>query len=342
MEAAESPPATEDREVASMHAIRQYEFGPPENLRYEEIEVPHPGPGQVRISVSAAGVHFIDTTIRQGGSLGPAGRPELPMTPGREVAGVIDELGEGVEPEWLGARVVTLLESGSGGYAEFAVGDTDSIHALPDDVAFDAAVAMIGTGRTTMAILSFAQLTSDDVILVTSAAGGIGGLVVQAGRNLGATVVGVAGGAVKAERVRSLGATVAVDYREPDWTTRVRKELDGREITVALDGVGGTLGRGALELLGPGGRLVMFGWASGTATRITTDDLVNGGLSVAWTLGPATRRWPPRRGLEEQALAELAAGRLVPDVQSFPLKDAADAHAALESRATIGKVVLVP
>lgn len=283
-----------------MRAIRQYEFGPAENLRYEEVADPQPGPGQVRISVRAAGVHLIDTVIRQGGGAGSYGRPEL------------------------------------------AIRDVESVHALPDDVAFDAAVAMIGTGRTTMGILSFAQLTSEDVVLVTSAAGGIGSLVVQAGQNLGATVVGVAGGAGKAERVRALGATIAVDYSDPDWTARVRDALDGREITVVLDGVGGALGRGAVELLGPGGRLVMYGWASGSATQVTTDDLVNGGLTVTWVLGPAMRRWPPVRTLEEQALAELAAGRLVPDVQSFPLEDTAAAHAALETRGTLGKVVLVP
>ncbi|HEX6194739.1 MAG TPA: zinc-binding dehydrogenase [Jiangellaceae bacterium] len=325
-----------------MHAIRQYEFGPAEKLRYEDVEDPHPGPGQVRISVRAAGVHLIDTVIRQGGAAGAYGRPEFPMTPGREVAGIVDELGDGVDTDWLGARVVTHLGPASGGYAELAVSDVASVHALLDDVGFDTSVAMIGTGRTTMGILRFAQLTRDDIVLVTSAAGGIGGLVVQAGRNLGATVVGVAGGARKVERVRALGAEVAADYNDPDWTARVREELDGREITVVLDGVGGALGRGALELLGPGGTLVMFGWASGTATHVTTDDLVDGGLTVTWVLGPAMRRWPPIRTLEKDALAELAAGRLVPDVQSFPLKDAAAAHAALETRATLGKVVLVP
>jgi NADPH2:quinone reductase len=325
-----------------MYAIRQYEFGPAENLRYEEVEDPHPGPGQVRISVRATGVHLIDTVIRQGGAAGAYGRPELPMTPGREVAGIVDELGDGVDADWLGARVVAHLGPTNGGYAELAVRDVESVHALPDDVDVDAAVAMIGTGRTTMGILGFAQLTNDDVVLVTSAAGGIGSLVVQAGRNIGATVVGVAGAAAKVERVRALGAMVAVDYSDPDWTARVREALAGREITLVLDGVGGTLGRGALELLGPGGRLVMFGMASGTATQVTTDDLVNGGFTVTWVLGPAMRRWPPIRTLEERALAELAAGRLVPDVQPFPLKDAVAAHAALESRATLGKVVLVP
>lgn len=325
-----------------MHAIQQYEFGPPENLRYEEVADARPGPGQVRISVRAAGVHFIDTTIRRGGMVGSSAGPTLPMTPGREVAGVVDKLGDGLDTDWLGARVVAHLGQANGGYAELAVSDAESVHVLPDDVSYDAAVAMIGTGRTTLGILSFAQLTSDDVVLVTSAAGGIGGLVVQAGQNLGATVIGAAGGEHKVERARALGAEVAVDYNDPDWTTRVREALDGREVTVVLDGVGGELGRGALELLGPGGRMIMHGWASGAPTHVTTDDLVKGGLTVRWVLGPATRLWPPIRTLEQQALAELAAGRLVPDVSPFPLKDAAAAHAALESRGALGKVVLVP
>jgi NADPH2:quinone reductase len=325
-----------------MRVIRQYEFGPAENLRYEEVEDPRPGPGQVRIAVRAAGVHLIDTSIRQGATGMPSPLPELPMTPGREVAGVVDEVGAGVDERWLGARVVAHLGLASGGYAEMAVRDVSAVHELPEAVSFEAAVAMIGSGRTTMAVLDFARLTAEDVMLVTAAAGGIGNLLVQTGRNLGAAVVGVAGGADKVSRVKAAGATVAVDYHDPDWTAQVRDALGEREVTVALEGVGGALGRGALELLGGGGRLVMFGWASGTATEFTSADVVRRGLSVTWTLGAASRAWRPTRELEAQALAELAAGRLVPDVQTFALKDAPAAHTAMETRATTGKVVLVP
>jgi NADPH2:quinone reductase len=188
----------------------------------------------------------------------PARSPDLPMTPGREVAGVVDELGPGVDEEWLATRVVGHLGLASGGYAELAVRDVAEVHRLPDSIGFDTAVAMIGTGRTTMGILDFAQLTKDEVMLVTAAAGGIGNLLVQTGRNLGATVVGVAGGSAKVERVRAAGATIVVDYRDPEWTARVREALGERDATIAFEGVGGELGRGALELLGGGGRSVTW------------------------------------------------------------------------------------
>ncbi|GAA0348186.1 zinc-binding dehydrogenase [Actinoallomurus spadix] len=326
-----------------MHAIRQYEFGPPETLRHEEVPDPRPGAGQVGIAVRACGVHLVDTMLRRGAYEGPFPPPELPMTPGREVAGVVDELGDGVEESWLGKRVVVHLGMASGGYAERAVAHVTDLHALPDDLGYDAAVAMVGTGRMTMGILDVAQPTAGDVVLVTAAAGGIGTLLVQAARNLGATVVGLAGGAAKAARVRQAGAEIAVDYTAADWTDRVRDALGGRGVTLALDGVGGQAGRSAFELLAPGGRLVVFGWSGGEPVQFTAADLLGRSLSASVALGPGILRRPGGlRGLQERALAEAAAGRLVPAVQTFALKDAAAAHAALETRATVGKVVLVP
>ncbi|GAA2115280.1 zinc-binding dehydrogenase [Actinomadura alba] len=326
-----------------MHAVRQYEFGPAENLLFTEVPDPRPAAGQVRIAVRASGVHLADTALRAGVVSGPFQRPELPMTPGREVAGVVDELGDGVDPAWLGRRVVAHLGMAGGGYAELAVADVTALHALPEHLDHGVAVAMIGTGRMTMGILDVARPAADDVVLVTAAAGGIGTLLVQAARNVGATVVGVAGGAAKAERVRAVGATVAVDYTAPDWTGAVREALDGREVTVALDGVGGEPGRATFDLLGAGGRLVLFGWSAGEPTRFTSADLFERGLSASVALGPRILRIPGGlRGLEERSLAEAAAGRLVPAVQTFPLKDAAAAHTTLETRATVGKVVLVP
>lgn len=199
-----------------MYAIRLHEFGPAGNLRYEEIDDPPPGPGQVRIVVAAAGVHLIDTKIRSGGQ-GPFSSPDLPAIPGREVSGVVEALGVGVGDSWLGRRVVVHLGQASGGYAALAVCAVDALHAIPDNLTDGEAVAMIGTGRTTIGILDVAQLTAADVVLVTAAAGGIGSLLVRAACNVGATVVGLAGGPVKVDRVRQLGATAAVDYTAPDW-----------------------------------------------------------------------------------------------------------------------------
>jgi NADPH2:quinone reductase len=325
-----------------MHAVRLHAFGPPGNLRYEELADPRPGPGQVRVAVAVAGVHLIDTVIRSGRRMGPLPLPDLPAIPGREVAGVVDALGDGVEESWLGRRVVAHLGPASGGYAELAVCDAGSLHALPDGLADDVAVAMIGTGRTTLSILEVAGIEAEDVVLVTAAAGGIGTLLVQAARGAGATVVGAAGGAEKVARVRELGAT-AVDYSAPGWSEAVREALGDRRLTVAFDGVGGTLGREAFELLGPGGRLIVYGLASGAPTELTVAELFARGLTVSAAIGPRIAQRPGGlRGLEADALEAAAEGRLVPAVTPFELARAADAHAAIEARATVGKAVLVP
>jgi NADPH2:quinone reductase len=325
-----------------MHAIRLHEFGPPGSLRYEEVEDPQPGPGQVRIAVAAAGVHLIDTTIRAGVQRGPMPLPDLPAIPGREVAGTVDALGSGVDEAWLGRRVVAHLGPASGGYAELAVRDVDAVHALPDGVAEEEAVAMIGTGRTTLGILEVAALTPGDVALITAAAGGIGSLLVQAVRAAGAVAVALAGGEAKVARVHELGATVAIDYTAHDWAEAVREALGDAQVTVAFDGVGGEVGRGALELLAPGGRLILFGWSSGEPTRLSASDLFARGLTASAAIGPRILNRPGGlRDLEEQALTALADGRLVPLVQRFALAEAAAAHAALEARETVGKAVLV-
>lgn len=327
-----------------MHAIRQYEFGPPEVLRYEEVDEPRPGPGEVRIAVRAAGVHLVDTKIRAGE--GPW-QVSLPMTPGREVAGDGESVGPSVDEAWLGRRVVAHLgpspAPNNGGYAEFAVAKAASLHALPDHVGYDAAVAMIGTGRTTMAILEGADLRADDVALVTAAAGGIGSLVVQAAAKAGATVVALAGSAEKVDLARTLGAHVAIDYRESDWPARVTEALGERAVTVVFDSVGGEAGRAALELLGPGGRLLLYGWSAGAPTRVTAEDIFERGITVSGVLGRVQQRKGNLRDLEEAALAALASGELTPVVASrYPLAKAAEAHAALETRGTMGKVVLIP
>jgi|1186.fasta_scaffold200003_2 NADPH2:quinone reductase len=309
-----------------MHAIRLHEFGPPDNLRYEAIEDPVPGEGQVRIAVEAAGVHLIDTSIRSGRSGGPFALPSLPMTPGREVAGTVD-----------GRRVVAHLGMASGGYAELALAPSAALHEIPEGLASDVAVAAIGTGRTAVGILEVAELTSDDVVLVTAAAGGLGGLFLQAARHAGAFSIGAAGGEHK---VAQLDADLAVDYSRPGWTEGLRD----RRVTVVLDGVGGELGRAALETLSPGGRIVLFGFASGKPTEITTGDLYRLGIRADAAVGPRMLNRPGGlRELETAALAAAAAGRLVPRVgRTYPLPEAAEAHRALESRKTTGKVVLVP
>jgi NADPH2:quinone reductase len=326
-----------------MRAIRQHAFGGPEELRLEEVADPHPGGDQVRIRVESAGVHLLDTMIRQGQG-GPRVAPRLPMTPGREVAGVIDEVGTDVDTDLIGRRVVADLGLASGGYAELALAQSAAVHAIPDDVDADSAVAMVGTGRTTMAILELAAPTADDVVLITAAAGGIGTLLVQAARTAGATVVGVVGGPDKIALVDRIGADHAIDYSQPDWPDAVREALGGRPVTLALDGVGGQIGRSALELLGVAGRLVMFGSSSGSLTELSAGDLFSRGISAASAVGARILQRPGgTRALERSALEAVHSKRLIPVIgERFALADAADAHVALQSRATTGKTVLRP
>ncbi|MFF3845917.1 zinc-binding dehydrogenase [Streptomyces sp. NPDC002328] len=323
-----------------MHAIRLHAFGPAENLTYEEVEDPHPGPGQVRVAVEAAGVHLLDTALREG-EQGPAPEPtRLPTIPGREVAGVVESLGEGVDAAWLGRRVVAHLGFAPGGYAERAVTEADRLHEIPAGLDPARAVAMIGTGRTALGIAQFAELGPDAVVVVPAAAGGVGTLLVQYAKNAGATVVGLAGGPGKTARVQENGADLAVDYMDPAWPDKVRAFLGGRSATLVFDGVGGDVAREAVALLGPGGKHLVFGW-SAEGVRGGKGLFVEG-VSES-VLGPAMlARAGGLRALELRALAEAGAGRLTPAVHRFPLAEAAAAHRALETRGTIGKVVLEP
>lgn len=337
-----------------MHAIRLHAFGPASNLTYEKTEDPVPGPGQVRIAVAAAGVHLLDTALREG-LTGPYPAPAaLPTVPGREVAGTVDALGEGTDPDWLGKPVVAHLGMAPGGYAELAVVDAAKLHEIPPNLDPAEAVAMIGTGRTAMGIVQFADLGPDSVAIVPAAAGGIGTLLVQYAKNAGATVVGLAGGPAKTARVRANGADLALDYLLPNWPELVGEFLTSAghdHATTVFDSVGGPTARAAVDLLGPGGRHLVFGWSSegirdGGPLTFTQEYLTERGITSESVLGPTMLSRAggpdPLRTLETRALTEATAGRLHPAVQRYPLTEAAEAHRALENRGTTGKVVLIP
>lgn len=323
-----------------MKAIRLHEFGPADHLVLDELPDLEPGPGQVRIAVGAAGVHLVDTTLRRG-EAGPIPLPALPTIPGREVAGVVDLVGAGVPDSWLGRRVVAYLGPVPGGYAEQAVCDVEAVSALADGVGLADAVAAVGTGRTALGVIELEPPTADDVVLVPSAAGGLGWLLAQAALEVGAQVVVAARGAERTAKLAELGAHLVVDYAEQGWEQQVRASYDG--VTLVYDGVGGAVGRTSLELLRPGGRLAMFGYSAGTPTQLTTDDLVRLGISAGWVLGPRMVALPGGfAGLASRALDRLTAGRWRPLVSTYPLAEAARAHADLENRRALGKVVLEP
>ena len=319
-----------------MRAIRHHVPGPPDVLTLEELPDLAPAPGEVRVAVEAAGVHLLDTALRRGEAGGPMAPPDLPTVPGREVAGVVDRLGDGVDPSWLGRRVVAHLGMVPGGYAEQAVVDHGLLLPVPDGVSLSDAVAAVGTGRTALGVVELEPAAAGEVALVLSAAGGLGWLLAQSALAAGATVVAAAGSAERVAELGPLGAHRSLDYSRAGWS-------DGLTVDVVYDGVGGAVGRSALEALRPGGRMVMFGWSAGAPTRLDTDDLVQRGITAGWSLGPRMQRLPGGvPGLAARALAKVAAGEWRPLVTAYPLAEAARAHADLEARRALGKVVLQP
>ncbi|MBM0257944.1 zinc-binding dehydrogenase [Micromonospora sp. 4G55] len=315
-----------------MRAVWLREFGGPEVLVPGTAPDPTPGPGQVLIEVAHVNLTFVETMFRATG-FGPFRGP-LPVIPGNGVGGVIGAVGPDVDPGLVGRRVVSGT-GGSGGYAERVVVDRAAPIEVPDALALDDAVALLADGRTALLLTDAAAPRAGERVLVEAAAGGVGGLLVQLAARAGARVVGLAGGPRKTELVRAAGADVVIDYREPDWADRVRAATGG--VNVVFDGVGGDVGRAAFDLLDPGGRMLNFGLASGSWTDVPTETATARGVALLRpTAGP-----DELRALTVRALAEGAAGRLRPLIgQRFPLERAAEAHAAMQSRATVGKTLL--
>jgi NADPH2:quinone reductase len=224
-----------------------------------------------------------------------------------------------------------------GGYASRAIAAAGRMIEVPDGITLPDAVALLADGRTAFALADLAGLGANDTVLVEAAAGGVGTLLVQIARNAGARVVALAGGERKLRVARDLGADVAVSYQDGDWAERVRDTAGG--VDVVFDGVGGNIGRAAFDLLRPGGRFCPFGMASGTFTPLTPELARARQVTV---LAGGTPDPEKLKGLVRMALAEAAAGRIRPVVgQEYELERAADAHAAIESRQTTGKTLLV-
>ncbi|GAA4872464.1 zinc-binding dehydrogenase [Kitasatospora terrestris] len=311
-----------------MRAVWVREFGGPEVLVPGWAPEPVPGAGQVVVRVSHANITFVETQFRASGR-GPFA-VEPPFVPGNGVAGTVVGVGEGVDRAVLGRSVVTAT-GGSGGYAELALAPADGLYGIPDGLAPEAALALLADGRTAAMLVETAGVRPGDRVLVEAAGGGVGSLLVQLAGAAGAEVTGAAGGATKLALARELGAHATVDYTEPGWAERVG------QLDVVFDGVGGEIGRAAFGRLGAGGRMVSFGLASGSWAGIDAEEA---GARDVTLLG--LRPTPDRvRAATEHVLAEAAAGRLRPVIgRRFPLERAADAHRAIESRATLGKTLL--
>jgi NADPH2:quinone reductase len=322
-----------------MKAIEVTEYGDRSTLTVTERDVSEPGDGEVRIEVEAAGVNFADIMQRRGHY---HGGPEPPYVPGLEVAGVVDAVGDGVGRE-EGDRVVSMV--GEGGYAEYALADARGLLDVPTDLSWEEAAGFPVQFLTAHNCLhEWGGLEEGESVLIHAAAGGVGTAAVQLAREAGAEVFGTASTAEKLATAEELGCDHPINYEGEDFVERV-DELTDYGVDLVLDGIGGETTERSLDALKDFGRMVSYGAASGRPGEPPTDEILFGNKRViGYHLGRATALEPMKVMSAVPELTEML-GEDVLEVQvgtTFGLEDAADAHEHVESRASQGKVVLLP
>ena len=319
------------------HAIRVHEPGGPEVLKWEAVDVPHPGPGQVRLRQEAAGLNFIDVYHRTGLYPQP-----LPFTPGTEGAGVVEEVGGGVTHVRPGDRVA--YAGPIGGYAEERLIDADRLVKLPDTISTEQAAAMMLQGMTARMLLrSVFAVKQGDTILVHAAAGGVGLIMCQWAAAIGATVIGTVSTPEKAELARAHGCHHPILYTEQDFAAEVERITDGAKLPVVYDSVGADTFLRSLDCLAPRGLMVSYGNASGPVAPLSPLLLAQKGS--LFLTRPTLFNYIAAREELERSASELfdmvAAGKIRIEIrQRFALRDAAEAHRALEARKTTGSTIL--
>lgn len=331
--------------------------GGSENLQIQSVELPEPEPGQVRIKVQASGVNFADVMMRLG--LYPDA-PKLPAVPGYEVAGVVDAVGAGVEDHWLDKPVLAMCNFG--GYSEYVCLDPKLVHLRPEGVsAIQGAALLVNYLTAWQMVMVMAPARKGDLVLVQSAAGGVGQAVIQLCHLAGARVVGSASSA-KHDGLREQGLEYVFDSRRRDFATAVRAATGGHGVDIALEPRNGPWIMESYHAMAKCGRLVLFGFShaatgssSGTLSSLRTlagipwlklnpIRLMNDNKSMAgvnlgrmWDMGHKTNQWV------ESLLELLSAGKIDPVIDSvIPFSKAKEAHLRLENRLNVGKVILVP
>lgn len=322
------------------HAIRVHQPGGPDVLKWESVELGTPGPGQLRLKHGAIGLNFIDVYHRTG--LYPL---QYPSGIGMEAAGVVEAVGTGVTEFRVGDRVA-YASGPLGAYAEARLIPAERVVKLPDAISDDQAAAMMLQGLTAQYLLRRTyRVKPGDHVLVQAAAGGVGLILVQWAKHLGATVIGTAGSEAKARLARDHGADHMILYRQEDFPGRVREITGGAGVQVVYDGVGKDTFMGSLDSLAPLGMMVSFGNASGPVPPL--DLLLLSQKGSLFVTRPTLVTYTAKRADLVAAAAELfdvvGSGAVKIAVnQTFPLADAAAAHRALEARATTGSTVLLP
>lgn len=326
--------------------------GAPGALRLETLPVPAPGPGQVLLRIESASVNFADVKRRRGDAYPVP--TAFPFVPGAEAAGTVAAMGSGVEGLGIGDAVFGLVGGdGQGGYAQFAIAQAAQVGLRPPNVDPDRACGLTVAGATAWLLLrEAARLQPGETVLVPAAAGAVGTFIVQLARRIGATaVIALTGSATKAAKALERGATATVDARAADWHQQVLALTGGRGVDVLLEATGGNALAQGLRALAPFGRAVVYGAASGDDAVLDPASLrsllyapaPNQSLA-AFNVGGWFVHRPQVAGAALRELVGLvASGQLqAPVIDALPLAQASEAHRRLESRETLGKLVLKP
>jgi len=316
-------------------------YGPPESLVIEELEPLTPGRGQAVISVKACGVNFPDTLIIQGLY---QFKPPPPFSPGGEVAGVVKEVGAGVENVKPGDRVIAF--TAFGGYAEEVLAEAATLIPMPDSMDFDIASAFVMTyGTDIHALKDRAKLQPGETLLVLGAAGGIGLAAVELGKAMGAKVIAAASSEEKLAICRQHGADDTINYSSEDLKERVKALTSGQGVDVIVDPVGGAYSEPALRGMAWNGRFLVIGFTAGDIPRIPLNLTLLKGCSIVGVFWGSFAARSPQHNQENlrDLLGLLQAGKLRPRISArYPLERAADALNDIAQRKVTGKAILVP
>jgi len=322
-------------------AIRIYETGGPDVMRWEDVDPGKPEPGEALVRHEAVGLNFIDVYHRTG--LYPL--PALPATPGMEGAGVVEEIGKGVTEVAVGDRVA-YAGIPPGAYAQVRRIPAHRLVKLPAGISFDQGAAMMLQGMTARYLLRGCYaVKAGDTILIHAAAGGVGSIVCQWAKHLGATVIGTVGSEQKAKIAKANGCDHPILYTAEDFSARVREITDGAGVDVVYDSVGQATFRQSLDCLRPMGMMVSFGQSSGSIPPFDLGELAARG-SLFITRPSLMTYTADRKDLLDHAqdlFAAVQSGAVKIEVnQTYPLAEAARAHQDLESRKTTGSTILIP
>jgi NADPH:quinone reductase len=321
-------------------AIRIHEHGGPEVLKWEDVEVGAPGPDEVRLKTTAAGLNFIDTYHRTGMYKIP-----LPSVIGREGAGIIEAIGSNVTSCKVGDRVA-YASSPMGAYAEARLMPADRVVKIPDAISDQQAASMMLKGMTAQYLLRRTyRVKAGDVILSQAAAGGVGLILGQWAKHLGATVIGTVGSDEKVALAKANGCDHVINYRTEDFQARVMEITNGKKCQVVYDGVGQDTFAKSLDCIAPLGMMVSFGAASGAVKPFYIGELAaKGSLYLTRpTLDTYTATRADLVATTDELFAIVASGVVKIEVnQTYALRDTAQAHRDLEARKTTGSTVLIP